>query len=179
MRKTILLLVIIGLVVAVGCSRRRTRQFIVPEAAEEGYTVGEWTLEPPAVVAFKDVIKLDGIDDTTMFWVSLRAHRLRPKNPESDVDLIVDSVNVLFLPDNSTYWRIPTRAAKYGTPGSEEINKVFDFFGDQGIVIPSGIDIILLRFDAVSVAGENRTTHPMEFRMIREEQMLKVPLLQQ
>ncbi len=179
MRKIILLLVIISLVGSLGCSKRRTRQFIVPETSEEGFAVGEWTLEPPAVIAFKDVIKLDGLDDTTMFWVSMRAHRPRPVSPGSDVDLVIDSVCVVFIRDSSTYWRIPTRAAQYGTPDDKQTHKVFDFFGDQGIVIPAGIDSIILRFDAVSVNGEKRTMHPMEFRMVRDEQMLKVPLLQQ
>ena len=179
MQKTLITLMIVSLAVGLGCSKRRTRQFIVPEAATDGFTAGEWVLEAPSVVAFKDVIKLDDIQDTTMFWVSLRAHRPRPNNSTSDIDLNIDSVSVTFLPENIVYWRTPTRASQYGRPDDKEIKKLFDFFGDQGIVIPEGVDTILLGFDAVAVDGQNSSTYAMAFKMVREEQTLKVPLLQQ
>jgi len=169
------------LVLSSGCSRRRTRQFIIVEPPTQGFHAGEWEIEPPSVVAFKDIVKLKRITDTTMFWVSMRAKRLRSAELGAGSDLRIDSVSITFAGDTSQYWRTPTRVAPYDAPGDDYERKLFDFFGDQGIVIPTGIDTIVVAFDAVAVpeGGESAEAFPIRVQMVRDEKSLRMLLLQQ
>jgi hypothetical protein len=169
------------LVLATGCSKRRTRQFVVPDVKVEGYKAGDWLISKPAVIAFKDVIDLKDISDTTMFWISMRAKTPRESESDAAPDLVIDSIKVSFIPDGGEYWRKPTRSAPYGTPEDKFARKAFDFFGDQGIVIPAQIDSILVEFDAFALDGQGQiiTVAPIAIRMVREEKQLSVPLLQE
>ncbi len=180
MPKRLLVLLVLSMILAAGCSKRRTRQFIISDPPTAGFKAGEWTIAPPSVVAFKDVVDLDGIEDTTMFWISLRASRPASGDVVANEDLTIDSVKVSFLPDGEEFWRKPTRAAPYGGLGEAFIRKIFDFFGDQGIVIPNGVDRIMIEFEAIETGGNQEPqVHPVRIEMIRDESALKVPLLQQ
>ena len=106
-----ILVLLLSLVIAGGCSKRRTRQFIVPDTKVEGYMAGDWLISRPAVVAFKDVINLEDLSDTTMFWVSMRAKRLRELSDGLPTDIVIDSIKISLLPDGGEYWRKPTRSA--------------------------------------------------------------------
>lgn len=174
-------MLLLGLLLAAGCSTRRTRQFIVTDARIEGFRAGDWLISRPAVVAFKDVIDLEDISDTTMFWISMRAKRPKAADSDNTYDLVIDSIKVSFIPDGGEYWRKPTRSAPYGTDKDKFARKAFDFFGDQGIVIPSGVDSILVEFDAFALDGRGTVLvkAPVAVRMVREENKLKVPLLQE
>lgn len=169
------------LVLSSGCSRRRTRQFIITEPPAQGLAAGQWEIDPPSVVAFKDVVDVKHLADTTMFWVSLRARRLRSAETEESPDLLIDSISITFAGDTSRYWRRPTRVAPYEVPGDDYARKIFDFFGDQGIVIPANIDTIMVAFDAVTVSpgGGDSAKYPIQVQMIRDEESLRVPLLRQ
>lgn len=179
-RNTIVALVIL-LMLASGCSRRRTRQFIVADAPTQSYEAGQWQIDPPSVVAFKDIVDLKSISDTSMFWVSLRAKRLRASEAISGPGLRIDSVCITFADDTSRYWRKPTRVAPYDAPGDDYERKIFDFFGDQGIVIPAAIDTIIVTFEALVAPGGDQETerYPLQIRMVRDEKALRVPLLQE
>ncbi|UCE25067.1 MAG: hypothetical protein JSU74_03185 [Candidatus Zixiibacteriota bacterium] len=180
MPKRLLVLCLLSLILAAGCSKRRTRQFIICDPPTAGFKAGEWTIAPPSVVAFKDVVNLDAIADTTMFWISLRASKPVSGDVPAGDDLIIDSVKVSFLPDGGEYWRIPTRAAPYSGAGEACLRKAFDFFGDQGIVIPAGVDRILVEFEAIATGSDReKQTHPVRIEMMRDEAALRVPLLQQ
>lgn len=180
-QKIALILLVLLVLLTAGCSKRRTRQFILPDERAEGFRAGEWLIDAPSVIAFRDVINLKEITDTTMFWVSLRAKRPVAGDPDTGPDLLIDSISITFHGDNERYWRHPTRTAPFNKKGDDHIRKLFDFFGDQGIVIPAGIDTITVEFEAVSVFSDNqlREKQPVKILMVRDEQALRVPLLQE
>jgi hypothetical protein len=175
------ILLILILLSLVACSKRRTRQFIVPDTKAVGSQAGAWTIAPPSVVAFRDVIDLDDISDTTMFWISFRAKKARTDEAIDQSDLIIDSVRISFRPDGAEFWRSPTRVASYGSDTEAFIRKAFDFFGDQGIVIPAGVDTIIVQFEALTRNEEGSLdgNYPIVVEMVRDESSLRVPLLQQ
>lgn len=179
--KSVLMVLALLMVLPGGCSRRRTRQFVVPESPPGVLEAGEWQIDPPTVVAFKDAVNLADIADTTMFWVTMRAKRLNTGSPGSNADLLIDSISISFAGDNTRYWRSPTRVAPYGSPGDDYTRKIFDFFGDQGIVIPAGIDTIVVAFDAtvLSDGGEAKESYPFRVELVRDEISRKVPLLRE
>ena len=181
MLKKVSILVLESIVLFGGCSKRRTRQFVTAEAGAADLQAGSWVISNPAVVAFKDVIDVESVVDTTMFWISLRAARLKDDASDSATDIEIDSLKVSLLPDGGEYWRKPTRSAAYGTPDENYLRKAFDFFGDQGVVIPAEIWTISVQFVAVAKDenGNEVGEYPFEIKMIREEKDLKVPLLQQ
>ena len=164
------------------CMSRRTRQFIVPE--EIGITevtAGGWILTPPRVVAFKDMIKLDDIKDTTMFWITLEAKHRQSEEQPVNSDLLIDSVMVSFIGFDSAYWRKPTRVAPFGQESWKYACKAFNFFGDQGVVIPMNVDSIYLDFTAVVLDKTDSSVvkYPVHFTLVREEKALKVPFLRE
>ncbi len=174
-------LLLLLVMAAGGCSERRTRQFVPAEAQSASLQAGSWVISMPRVVAFKDVIDIKDISDTTMFWISMRAARLKGDASDPAADIRIDSLKVSFLPDGGEYWRKPTRSVAYGDPDEKYLRKAFDFFGDQGIVIPAGIDSILVEFSVLGMddRGASVVSYPFEIRMVRDETALKVPLLQQ
>ncbi|UCG61833.1 MAG: hypothetical protein JSV52_00665 [Candidatus Zixiibacteriota bacterium] len=181
MVKRVFILFLVSLVLIGGCSKRRTRQFIAADAKTDLLKAGSWVISTPSVIAFKDVVDLKGIADTTMFWISMRAARPRDDVSDSATDIEIDSLKVSLLPDGGEYWRKPTRSAAYGSPDEKYLRKAFDFFGDQGIVIPAEIWNITVQFVAVAKdeSGDHVGEYPLEIHMIRDEKALKVPLLQQ
>ena len=172
MTKKLSLLLLVAVLIAVSCSSRRTRQFIAEDPPDNSLQAGQWVIDLPSVIAFKDIVNLDKIADTTMFWVSMRAKKLRGLSQD---DLSIDSIKVSFLPGEEYYWRYPTRMAPYDAKGDKYVRKTFEFFGDQGIVIPIGVDQIFLEFEAVT----SDIKHPFKLKMVRDEKAAKVPLLRQ
>lgn len=174
----VLLLII---VVAISCSKRRTREFIVDTYTPSPLHLDGWRLQDPDLIAFKDVIDLSVFDDTLMFWLNLRAERTLERGDTTAGDIFVDSVKITFVPGGEVSWRVPTRSAFYGVERWKSRSKLFDFFGDQGIVIPMAVDTVQVDFVArvIPVDGSGPVDHPVAIRMIRSETEQPVPLLRQ
>lgn len=179
--KGVALIFVITLVVSMSCSHLRTRQFIIIDNKSAEFDAGSWTIEPPRLVAFKNVIKLENIADTNTFWIAIKARHIRSEADTAKTDLVIDSVRVSLIPSGEHYWRKPTRIIPYEPPGSKFFYKAFDFYRDQGIVIPLGIDSVLLDFKAVLINNVDSalTEYPVRFKMVRDERTVQVPLLRQ
>ena len=112
---TCLILSMLSLSVFVNCSLRRTRQFVVPKDASgvsltREVQVGEWTIRPPVLTAYRGVIDMSSVANENMFWITIRADHPEQKNGETLADLRIDSVKVTFLPDGETFWRASSRS---------------------------------------------------------------------
>ena len=195
MRSVFIGLLALTVVTLVGCAVVRTRQFVLtPSETAKQLEAGGWQIQSPRVVAFREVVKLSSIPDTNQFYLSLRAQRA--KKSDWHTNLLIDSalfgycvVNIpQFNTGDSTgfrkldttffsEWRHVTRAEQYSLDEWSYFSKEFDFFGDQGVVIPLDVWSLQVSFDAVVLDSSDgtRKDYPITLKLTREEDSTKVP----
>ncbi len=92
--------------------------------------------------------------------------------------LSIDSVGLEFIEIDSTVWRTPTRVVPY-KQSKDQTYLAFDFFKDEGIMIPNSVLKIRVFFDAVLIdtVTNSRKSHPVSFTMNREEISQMTPFM--
>lgn len=168
------LILLATLLLSLSCSQRLTKQFIYPRISKEiaapEKNIGEWLLEHPSVIAYKHKVKIIDIENQNQYWVTLRAKHFRGKNKPVKEDLKIDSIVLTLYPGEEIFVRFPTRAVSYDSRNGKDILKAFDFFGDQGVVIPPDISSILFSFEASIVINDKVTESKLfEYKMLKDE----------
>ena len=185
MKKSLIyLLSLVVLISVLSCSTRLTRQFILPVLSEgkkhPEKDIAGWKIKISGFSAYKNVIKIEQIENPNRFWLTISASHKQSKKEPVQSDIKIDSVIIRFLPDNEEFVLKPTREYSFNSNNGKHKIKGFDFFEDQGLIIPLSINSILLSFIAV-IEKDNEiiTEETIEYKMIRSEQESDVPFLQQ
>jgi hypothetical protein len=189
--------VVTGLVLA-GC-QVNTLQFVVTPEAEKDttFSIGQWTLLAPQVVAYKDVRDISSLPHPNLFYLTMRAEC--NERTYRTTDLTIDSALIEYSaikpldstahrPDGSSYrvmdtsavslWRYPTRVQRYNQDGwHHTYGKIYDFFGDQGMPISLWTDSVKLSFNAVETDSSDgsRQDYRMSITLRRDQRTTTVP----
>ncbi|HKK21653.1 MAG TPA: hypothetical protein VJ983_09285 [candidate division Zixibacteria bacterium] len=189
--------VVVGLLLA-GCQVNTLQYVVAPEAEKDTtFSVGQWTLLAPQIVAYRDVRDISTMPHPNLFYLTIRAEC--NERTYRTTDLAIDSALIEYstikpldsiadLPDGSSYrvmdtsavslWRYPTRVQHYNQDGwHHTYGKIYDFFGDQGMPISLWTDSIKLSFNAIQIDSSNgsRQDHPMSITLRRDQRTTTVP----
>jgi hypothetical protein len=167
MKKQLIVLLMISSIMISGCTTMMTKEFIpiMPsnESGEEVIEFYNWELEAPKLIAYKGTAKIEEVRDPNLFWTTLYVRTPFIKGLYLDEDVIIDSIYFEFFSSDSQIVRTPSRVAKYVDNGENYNYKVFNFFGDSGIVIPPTNSDVTLSFTAKIVNSNEEVIHTKEF----------------
>ena len=176
MKKLFLFLLLILIIVS--CTERMTKQFIVlkKDSHPDTKKVENWYIEPPNLVAFKkkEVSKIDKVPP--LYWLTIRASSIK-KIPTNNI-LKIDSVGLKFIETDSIIWRTPSRVVPYNESKNNS-QLAFDFFKEEGVLIPNTVSNIKLFFDAVILDTliNSQKLHKISFDMIRKDTVELAPFM--
>lgn len=168
MKKVVLILMLFLFINS--CTERMTKQFIAEQTGEEvvNFQVKNWVVHSPSLVAFKNK-KVESIKNIPYkFWLQLKVNSI--KSDQLSNHFKIDSVGLKYAETDSILWRKPTRVVTYKET-KEQRFIAFDFFRDEGILIPDSVMNLKLFFDAVLVNKNDSLEEkfPVSFEMFRSE----------
>jgi hypothetical protein len=161
-----------------------TKEFIavLPAEAEEDQVIEfyNWELEPPRVVAYKGTAKIEEVRNPNLFWTTLTVRTPFIKGTYLDQDVIIDSIYFEFYDSDTPIAKAPSRVAKFVDNGENYNYKVFNFFGDSGIMIPPMSSNITLSFTAKIVNSDEEVINTKEFSidMFLNEKESSIPFME-
>ncbi|NOY88265.1 MAG: hypothetical protein GXO93_02600 [FCB group bacterium] len=179
MKNIIYSAILLSFVLVLSCTSLRTRQFIAYDMVPKADKFEGWKFESPQLVAFKEVSKLDSISDTNMFWLTVIAYHEPFDNKKLVNDLIVDSALFTLFPDSNQVWRYPSRMSPYQSNNGKRQFKAFNFYGEQGVVIPLTCQEVNLKlfFRLIHQNGSTIKSDFLSYKMSRYEKNNKVPFM--
>ena len=158
------------------CTERMTKQFVVSQKSDsEIEKAGNWNIEKPQLIAFKQRAVDDIPDDSLTFWLTVRA--FETKNSSSNNTLSIDSIGLKFIDLDYTVWRVPSRIVPFRKSGKNYL--AFDFFRDQGVEIPNSVTSLQLFFDAIIIdtITNKQSSHEVLYKMSRFESLELMPFM--